>query len=453
MPNDQYDNIANKNERTQGENNQIAPGSFSVSNKFANVNNKKNDIAIDPFDEAEKKAKNQISPASINPAPASPAPLENKANSQPTFNIPGKQDEQNQTIIEPNKPNTGLEEPIVGATPPKEDVVDIFEKSVPTEIKPIDVGKQKENTPITSPIPTKVLDIQKTSGIIPETNLPKIETPLRPESIDIFEQPETPKTKINNGPLEQKKSPLWKKIVVIPAVFIAITLFVYFFLNFPAFYEKIKFSVNPPKIENTITPKNETTTAPSVSTREELYYSFSEEAFNVPVNYVVIPSPPPNNNTTNNSSDHGTSDENNELSNDTLSIPRLGKKVPIIWNSPYEDDAMLANLQKGVVHYIGTALPGEGKGPIFISGHSSYYWWDKGKYKTVFANLNKIENGDKIQIKYNDKIYTYEVFDKVVVMPENIEELQSMNEPVLKLMTCVPVGTNQKRLIIKAREI
>jgi LPXTG-site transpeptidase (sortase) family protein len=453
MPNDQYNNITNKNEKTQGENNQIAPGSFSVTNKFTTSDNKKNDIAIDPFDEAEKKAKNQINPAFINPAPISPAPLENKVNSQPAFNVPKEQNEQNQVNIEPNKPNTGLEEPIIKATLPQENVVDIFEKNVPTEIKPIGVTKPKESIPIVNPIPAKTLDIQKTSETIPETNLPKIETPLHPESVDIFEHPETSKAKISNGLLEQKKSPLWQKIVVIPAVFIAITLFVYFFLNFPAFYEKIKFSISPPKIENTVTPKNETTIAPSVSTREELYYSFSEEAFNVPVNYVIIPSPPPNNNNDNNNSDHGTNDENNELSNDTLSIPRLGKKVPIIWNSPYEDDAMLANLQKGVVHYIGTALPGEGKGPIFISGHSSYYWWDKGKYKTVFANLNKMENGDKIQIKYNDRIYTYEVFDKVVVMPENVEELQSMNEPVLKLMTCVPVGTNQKRLIVKAREI
>jgi sortase A len=114
---------------------------------------------------------------------------------------------------------------------------------------------------------------------------------------------------------------------------------------------------------------------------------------------------------------------------------------------------MLENLQKGVVHYAGTPLPGEGKGPIFISGHSSYYSWDPGQYKTVFTNLDKLSEGDLIQIKYNDQLYTYRVYETVVVNPDQVDVLNSVNEPTLDLMTCVPVGTNQQRLIIKAKQI
>src|SRR3990167_11145314 len=109
---------------------------------------------------------------------------------------------------------------------------------------------------------------------------------------------------------------------------------------------------------------------------------------------------------------------------------------------------MLENLQKGVVHYAGTALPGTGKGPIFITGHSSYYWWDKGKYKTIFATLDKVSAGDEIKINYDNVIRTYKVYDKTIVLPEQVEVLKPLNEPVLVLMTCVPVGTNLKRLLI-----
>lgn len=142
-----------------------------------------------------------------------------------------------------------------------------------------------------------------------------------------------------------------------------------------------------------------------------------------------------------------------DLENNTLIIPKIDQKIPIIWNSPPDEETMLKNLQKGVVHYNGTALPGEGKGPIFITGHSSYYWWDKGAYKTVFANLDRLQEGDEVALAYQDIVYVYRVFEKIVVRPEQVEVLNPVNEPILDLMTCVPVGTNLKRLIVKAKQI
>jgi len=57
-----------------------------------------------------------------------------------------------------------------------------------------------------------------------------------------------------------------------------------------------------------------------------------------------------------------------------LQIPSLKIDAPLIWSSdPKNFDT---DLQSGVIHYPGTALPGE-IGTTYISGHSSNYSWAK----------------------------------------------------------------------------
>ncbi len=146
-------------------------------------------------------------------------------------------------------------------------------------------------------------------------------------------------------------------------------------------------------------------------------------------------------------------------------IPKIGKNIPIIsinnpkFNSIEKlsgkefEGAIQKGLEKGVIHYPGTAIPGQ-YGNFFVTGHSSYYPWAPGKYKDVFALLNKLEIGDKYYVYYNQKKYTYIVTDKYVVLPSNISVLeQPNNKKTGTLMTCTPVGTDLKRLIIKSEEI
>lgn len=133
-----------------------------------------------------------------------------------------------------------------------------------------------------------------------------------------------------------------------------------------------------------------------------------------------------------------------------LIIPKIAVKVPIIWNVP--GDETVPALQNGVAHFSGTALPGQ-IGNVFISGHSSYYWWDDGKYKEVFALLEEMEKGDRITVDYKGIIYTYEVSEKKVVKPNDVDVLNQQNERILSLMTCVPVGTNLNRLIVIAKQL
>ncbi len=145
-----------------------------------------------------------------------------------------------------------------------------------------------------------------------------------------------------------------------------------------------------------------------------------------------------------------------------LVIPKLGKSVPLVdmgtenivgenWGDL--EDQIQDGLRKGVVHYPGTAKPGE-FGNVFLTGHSSYYPWDPGKFKDVFATLEKLEVGDRYYVYKDQKKYTYEIFEKYEVQPSATEVLaQPKDQKISTLMTCVPVGTTLRRLIIRAAQV
>lgn len=140
------------------------------------------------------------------------------------------------------------------------------------------------------------------------------------------------------------------------------------------------------------------------------------------------------------------------LPNDRIYINNISVNAPIIWNVP--EDKIIDELKNGVTHFQGTALPDQNKGNVFISGHSSGYWWSHDLYNQVFALLDKTEKGDKVSISYNNKFYTYEIFNKIVVNPKQVDVLNSsISEPMLSLMTCVPIGTNLNRLIVQSKLI
>lgn len=144
-----------------------------------------------------------------------------------------------------------------------------------------------------------------------------------------------------------------------------------------------------------------------------------------------------------------------------LIIPKIEKDIPLIDTDPAKlmqadwkslEQTFQDDLQNGVVHYPGTANPGE-TGNVFVTGHSSYYPWDPGRYKDVFARLNKLEPGDDILIYYDQQKYHYVVRDKKEVKNDDVSVLDQTEENILTLMTCSPVGTNFRRLVVTAEEV
>lgn len=132
-----------------------------------------------------------------------------------------------------------------------------------------------------------------------------------------------------------------------------------------------------------------------------------------------------------------------------LVVPKIGVRAPIVWNSSFQDKEMKESLKKGVAHYYKTALPNAFEGNVFITGHSSDYWWNKGNFKTVFALLDKLVKGDQAFVKHEGKIYVYEVARFFTVSPKEVDVTNTTIEPTLSLMTCTPVGTAINRLIVR----
>lgn len=136
-----------------------------------------------------------------------------------------------------------------------------------------------------------------------------------------------------------------------------------------------------------------------------------------------------------------------------LEIKKIEVIAPIIADVPGNNKKQyLKAMQNGVAHFAGTKKPGEG-GNIFIFGHSSYYSWDKGNFKNIFRDLEDLVVGDEITVWYQDKKFTYRVFKIKVVSPSDGSSLLPTDKEQLTLMTCVPVGTAAKRLIISAELI
>jgi sortase A len=134
-----------------------------------------------------------------------------------------------------------------------------------------------------------------------------------------------------------------------------------------------------------------------------------------------------------------------------LFISSLDITAPIVYTNGTTEDEFQKALAEGVVHYPGTAEPGQ-RGNAYIFGHSSDFVWSKGKYKTVFALLPKIKEGDIINISDKEgNPYTYKVTGTKVVAPNALEYLkQDLNKKTLTLQTSYPLGTALKRFLVFA---
>jgi len=135
----------------------------------------------------------------------------------------------------------------------------------------------------------------------------------------------------------------------------------------------------------------------------------------------------------------------------SLVIPKIGLNSRVLPNVNSDDkDEYHQVLKKGVAHAAGSYLPGQ-NGTIYIFGHSTDYIWNIPQFKAVFYLLKELEEGDEIDIFYQEKRYIYRVSDKKTVPASNLYYLKpkSGKEEVI-LQTCWPPGTTWKRLLVFA---
>ena len=129
--------------------------------------------------------------------------------------------------------------------------------------------------------------------------------------------------------------------------------------------------------------------------------------------------------------------------NDILYILR----IPIIESeSPVREGVSDGVLADSLGHEPGTAYIGE-IGNCVIAGHRNYSF---GKF---FNRLNEVEIGDNIYVDTKDATYKYEVYDIIVVEPDDLSVLDNTDEEIITLYTCTPVVIGTHRLVVKAKRV
>jgi LPXTG-site transpeptidase (sortase) family protein len=138
-----------------------------------------------------------------------------------------------------------------------------------------------------------------------------------------------------------------------------------------------------------------------------------------------------------------------------ISIPRLNLQVPLLWpKDPTEFDA---DLTQGVIHYPGTALPGQ-RGIIYVSGHSSDYIWKHDPMAQIFTKLNYLKPGDDIYLDVygvDGKVqnFRYQVTGSKTYKPDDQAQFIDNSGNILNLSTCWPIGTSTNRLVVTAVQV
>ena len=135
----------------------------------------------------------------------------------------------------------------------------------------------------------------------------------------------------------------------------------------------------------------------------------------------------------------------------TISIPALGISNMTVTHprDPTSQAGLLSVLKNGVGHLY--AIPG-GNGKILIYGHSSSYSYDTSSYTKIFRTINKLKPGDKVNITYGGKLFTYEVTGQQQIRPNDTSAFSGQGEELI-LYTCWPPDSIDTRLLVRAKRV
>lgn len=137
-------------------------------------------------------------------------------------------------------------------------------------------------------------------------------------------------------------------------------------------------------------------------------------------------------------------------------IPKINVDAPVVYGVGPDYNSQMTAMEKGIAHFSipgANAVPGEIGNAVFAA-HSSNDVFASGDYKFVFAQNEKLTQGDIIYMNFEGTRYTYSVTSTEVVLPSEVSKVQlDTNKPMLTLVSCVPLGTAEKRLLIFAEQV
>lgn len=126
----------------------------------------------------------------------------------------------------------------------------------------------------------------------------------------------------------------------------------------------------------------------------------------------------------------------------TLVIPKIGV------NGEVYEGADASTLELGIWRRPNTSTPDQGSNTVIVAHRFMYTSGPK-----TFYHLDKIEDGDKIQVYWQGQEYIYQVYETEVVPPTAVEVEDPTNDPILTLYTCTPLWTAKDRLVVRAKLI
>lgn len=122
-----------------------------------------------------------------------------------------------------------------------------------------------------------------------------------------------------------------------------------------------------------------------------------------------------------------------------ITIDKIHVQLPIYHGT---SDSVL---NVGVGHMKGSSLPsGENSTHAVLSAHRGL------PSAKLFTNLDQLVEGDRFFITVFDTLFTYEVDQIRIILPDQLEELFIEEDQTLcTLMTCTPYGINTHRLLVR----
>lgn len=139
-----------------------------------------------------------------------------------------------------------------------------------------------------------------------------------------------------------------------------------------------------------------------------------------------------------------------------LIIPKINIDIAVDYTALPDYNSQMAAMKTSVAYF---GIPGANSKPgqlgnTPMAGHSSNDFTDSGEAKFIFARLDQMQKGDIFYLNYDGIRYTYSVTQTMVVLPNEVSKLQlGYDKPYATLITCTPLGTAEKRLLVIGEQI
>ncbi len=141
-------------------------------------------------------------------------------------------------------------------------------------------------------------------------------------------------------------------------------------------------------------------------------------------------------------------DENSNEATSFVALPNESARLPLMYSGTLDEDEIQELLKRGaVVLPLGVAF-GE-PGNVVITAHSSGTA-AFGPFRFAFAKLSELNIGDEFSITTPKATYRYRVYDKQIVWPHQVDKLPKDERSTVTLVTCWPLWTNFKRLLVNS---